>query len=248
MDNSFSVFIQVYNQKRAIFEVMKSFRTWYPDIPVSMVSDAGEDFSEIADAFGATYVHSDMRTVVGTPKRTGNMMTLDGVYEWFRRVYRHCLSVDTEWIIFLYGSTRTLREIRSFPETAVAGARMNPFSPSLDDYLKRNLGDRQYGYGTSGGGIVKRQAWIDTYEANIDLGKFVAYDPGVALYNDLAMGLWFYLNNYDYSIWDEVSEIFHESAPIIRDSAFDHGYKYWYDKEWEESLLDDWVRGRRRLV
>ena len=207
-----------------------------------MYCDAGEDFAEIAKAFNATYIFSEKRTVVGTPKRTGNIMTLDGIYEWFRRVYEHCLSVDEEWVIFLYGSTRTIRHIRSFPCTPVAGARMNPFSPKLDAYLRQNFGDRQYGYGTAGGGIVKRQAWIDVFESNTDLSRFIDYDPGVALYNDLAMGLWFYLNDYDYSIWEEVSEIFHESAPIIRDSAFDHGYKYWYDKEWDERLLDEWRR------
>lgn len=240
MAESFSVYMQVYNQKRATFEVLKSFRTWYPKVPISMFSDAGEDFSAMAEAFEARYVPSDIRMGTGTPKRSGNTTTLEGSYEYFRRVHQHCLSVDTEWIVFLLGSTRTIRHIRSFPHTAIAGARMNPFSPELTDYLKRNFGDKPYVYGTAGGGIVKRQAWIDAYEGDRDLSKYVTYDPNVAQYADMAQGLLMYINHFDYSVWDEVSEIFHESAPIVRDSAFDHGYKYWYDREWDDRLLDEW--------
>jgi len=241
MADSFSVYMQVYNQKRATFEVLKSFRTWYPQVPISMFSDNGEDFSAMADAFDATYVPSDIRMGTGTPKRTGNTTTLEGAYEYFRRVYQHCLSVDTDWVIFLLGSTRTVRHIRSFPSTAIAGARTNPFSPELTAHLKANFGDKPYVYGTAGGGIISRTAWIQAYEGNRDLSEYVTYDPNIARYSDMAQGVFMYINNFDYSVWDEVSEIFHESSPIIRDSAFDHGYKYWYDREWDDTLLDQWV-------
>ncbi len=238
MAETLSMYMQVYKQKRAVFESLKLFRTWYPDVPISIFSDNGDDFSEVAKAFDATYVPSDMRTVVGPELRTGNLMNLDGIYELFRRVYQHCVSVDTDWVVFISSGTRTLRRIRSFPTTAHVGARTNSFSPELTDHLVRKFGEKMYVYGTSGGGMVNRLAWIQAYENNRDLEEYVQYDPGVALYSDLAMNLMMFINDFEYSVWDEISEIHHMSAPIIRDSAFDHGYKYWYDREWDDRLLE----------
>ena len=79
---------------------------------------------------------------------------------------------------------------------------------------------------------------MEAYSRNRDLDRYIQYDNGVDLYNDLAFGLLFFINGFEYSVWDEVSEIFHETAPIVRDSAFDHGYKYWYNKPFDERLLD----------
>ena len=86
--------------------------------------------------------------------------------------------------------------------------------------------------------MFSRRAYMQAYETNRSLDEYVKYDQGVDRYSDLAFGLLFFINGFDYSVWDEVSEIFHESAPIIRDSAFDHGYKYWYDRDFDERLLD----------
>lgn len=230
--------MQVYRQKRANFEALKSFRTHYKNEPVTVLSDNGDDFSDISSVFKARYIHSPIRMHTGPELRTGNMTTLDGINIYFDRVYEHCMSVDSSWVVLLMSGTRTIRRIRSFPTTPIAGARTNPFSPGLTEQLVQQFGSKLYAYGCSGGGIFSRQAFIQAYEGRQRLAEYVKHDPGVALYPDLALGLLFFISGFEYSVWDEVSEIFHESAPVIRDSAFDHGYKYWYGKEFDSSLLD----------
>ena len=239
MSNSISVYMQVYRQKRAVFEALKSFRTHYTDEPITLISDNGDDFSDLAEKFGAKYIHSDVRTHAGPELRTSNPTTIEGNYLFLQRIYEHCLSIPTDWVVLLMSSTRTIRQIRSFPTTPIAGARTNPFSGELTEYLIRTFGDKLYAYGCSGGGIFSRRAFIDAYEGNRNLENYVEMEPGVARYHDLAFGLLFLINGFEYSVWDEVSEIFHEGAPIIRDSAFDHGYKYWYDKDFDPSLLQE---------
>lgn len=238
--DTISGWVQVYRHKRAVFEGLRSFRTHYKTEPITVVSDDGDDFTEICEAFNAKYVHEHVRTVVGPPEqRTLNRMTLDGIHIFFRRVYDHCVSTDTDWVVILGPDVRTIRRIREFPKTPIAGARRNPFSPELTDHLIRNFGYKDYVYGAAGGSIFSRRAFIEAYEGNRNIGDYVKYDDRVALYDDLALGLLFFINNFDYSVWDDVSEILHESYPVIRDSAFDHGYKYWYDKDFDESLLTE---------
>lgn len=240
MTDTFSAWVQVYKHKRAVFEALKSFRTHYKTVPITVVSDNGDDFTDMCAAFHAKYIHEPVRTVVGPEEsRSLNRMTLDGIYEVLRRIYEHCKSSEEDWVVFLGPDVRTIRPIREFPKTPIAGARRNPYSSELTEHLIRTFGYKDYVYGAAGGSIFNRQAYIAAYEGNRNLGDYIKFDERVGIFDDLAFGLLFFINGFDYSEWDDVSEILHEVAPVIRDSAFDHGYKYWYDKEFDEKLLDD---------
>lgn len=237
MSDSISAYMPVYRTPRAVFEALKSFRTFYQSEPITVLSDNGDDFTKICAAFDARYIHADKRLVIGPEDtRTSAQSTLEGIQEGLGRLYRHCVSTDTDWVIWLEADVRTLRRIRSFPSTDAAGCRMNPFSPELTDYLVQTFGDQPYGYGMAGGSIFRRQAFIDSYEST-NIGDYVQYDPRMAVYGDIAFTLLFLVNGYTYSEWEEISEILHPVAPIVRDSAFDHAYKYWYDKGFDEKLL-----------
>ena len=131
MGNSISAYVQVYKQQRAVFEALKSFRTHYRDEPVTVLSDDGDDFSRMSAAFDARYIHSGERVVTGPELRTTNLWPLEGTYAWFDRLYEHCVSFDTDWVLFLTSGTRTIRRVRSFPDAPIVGARSNPFSPAL---------------------------------------------------------------------------------------------------------------------
>lgn len=239
VSDSISVYMPVYRTPRAVFEALKSFRTFYKTAPITVLSDNGDDFTKICAAFNARYIHADRRVVIGPEDvRTSAQSNLEGIKEILARVYRHCVSTDTDWVIWLEADVRTIRQIRSFPSTDAAGCRMNPFSPELTDYLVRNFGDRPYGYGMAGGSIFRRSAFIDAYES-IEIGDFVKYDERVAVYFDIAFTLILLVSGYTYSQWEEISEIFHPISPIVRDAAFDHAYKYWYDKGFDEKLLNE---------
>lgn len=238
--NTISAYIQVYRHKRAVFEALKSFRIFYRTEPVTVVSDNGDDFTDVCEALDLHYVHSPIRSMVGPgEQRANNQSTLDGVYEIQKRIYEHCKLTDTDWVVILEADVRTIRRIRSFPHSAIGGARLNPYSQELTDHLIKRFGSNEnlFVYGAAGGGIFRRQAYIDAYETNHDYSQYLELDPRIPIYADIPLTLLFHMNGMNYSVWDEVSEILHENSPIVRDSAFDHGYKYWYDKEWDEMLL-----------
>ncbi len=222
--------MQVYGNKRAVFEALKSFRLYYPEEPVTVVSDDGEDFGDICKVMSANYIHSSVRTTQAT-------MTASGVREWLRRIYLHCRNTNSDWVVLFEEDVRVLRHIRTFPVTEAAGPRMNSYSPQLTQELEKKFGNKSYGYGLCGGAIWRRKAYIEAYEQNHNVEEYAKYDPRVTVWADIPLTLLFHINNFNYSIWEEVSEIHHSRSPVIRDSAFDHSYKYWCGKPFTKDLL-----------
>lgn len=233
MKNTISVHMQVYDNKRATLESLRSFRRVYRDSPITVVSDGGADFTSICDAVGARYLYSDITT-------TTQKMTLPGVYEYLRRIYEHCKSVDTEWVILFEDDVRVLRPIRYFPDGVCGGPRSLAYAPEVTKKMKEDFGPKRvYRYNMCGGSIFRREVFIDSYERNRDLEPYAKAHSQVSQWSDIALTLLFQINGYDYSVWYEVSELFHRWSPIVRDSAIDHAYKYWYDKPFREEMLDE---------
>lgn len=235
MHDSISVYMQVYNHKRATLEALRSFRTFYRTEPVTVLSDDGEDFASICEAAKARYIHAQTRTRQGPHHGAG--MGLDGVLEYLRRIYEHCISVDSDWVVLFDEDVRTLRRIRAFPGTDAAGPRMNPYSPALTQRLIAEFGHRQYGYGICGGAIWRRMSFIKAYESNRSIAQYVRYDDRLDQWSDIPLTLLFHINSLTFSVWNEVSELTHPHSPIVRDSAFDHAYKRWYGEPFDGSML-----------
>ncbi len=219
-----SVYMQVYDKPRATFEALKLFRHFYKDQEITVVSDGGRDFSDICRSVGARYRHSDVTT-------TTQKMNMSGVYEYLSRIHDHCINSSSHWVVLFEDDVRTMRPIRFFPSSECAGPRLNPYSTDLNSALESRFGPKAYGYGMCGASIFERLAFISAFRNVGSLESYVALDSRVSQWSDVALTLMFHVSGFDYSVWSEISELRHPTSPIIRDSAFDHAYKYWYDKD-----------------
>lgn len=226
--------MQCFSNKRAVFECLKSFRLYNPTSDITLLSDGGEDFNKIATKYNANYKYSNKNIL---PK--GKMIGIEGVKEYLYRIYEHCIFVNSEWVLILEEDVTTLRNIKFFPKTECAGPRMNAYSSNLTNFLIKKYGDKEYGYGMCGGSIFLRKSFIEAFKQISVLETCVEYDDRISGWSDIPLTLLFHLSGFDYSIWDEVSEKTHIGCPIIKDSAFDHAYKYWYDKEYNDNYLKD---------
>ena len=56
----FGVFYQVYKNHKAVRFVLENFRKQFPDNPVVLISDGGDDFTSMADA--VSYTHLTLTT------------------------------------------------------------------------------------------------------------------------------------------------------------------------------------------
>lgn len=230
-----SAYMQCFSNKAAVYQTLRSFRTYYPSERITLVSDAGEDFTRFAAHFNLHYhwsgQHCDPRGQLGET----------GAREYLRRIYDHCVRADSDFVVLLEEDVTTCRKVRQFPTTACAGPRRNAFSDQLNRYLQDLNGTSlDYGYGMCGGSVFDRRTFIDSYEKrNLDLALLSTLDTAVIHYSDLPLTLIFLVNGHAYSIWPEVSERYHpmEELRIHRDAAFDHNDKRWYGQEFDESLV-----------
>jgi len=230
-----SAYIQCYSNKRAVFECIKSFRNFYPTNFITLVSDNGDDFTSISNYFNLNYIYSDKNIL---PK--GRMCGLECVYEYFKRIYNHCISTESEWVVLLEEDVNTLRKIKHFPSTDAGGARIINYNQPLTDFLNLKFKNGPYGYGMCGGSIFKRKSYINAYELNKNLEYYLTLDNRLDSWSDIPLTLLFHINGYSYSVWDEISELHHicPELRIIKDSAFDHAYKFWYGKDFNDNLME----------
>ena len=234
MDDSISAFFQCFGNKRAVFECLGSFRRFYPLETVSLVSDAGEDFSDVAGFFkNVNFRRSDVNSMPN-----GRLAGLGGLAEYLSRIYAHCLSVDSRWVVLLEEDVATLRRVRSFPAFCAAGPRLNPYSDALTAFLVDRFGPQRFGYGMCGGSIFSRDAFVAAYRARPDFDFLASLDDRVAGWGDIPLTLLFQVCGFGYGVWGEVSERTHPGSPIVRDSAFDHAFKFWYGVPWDDSLIE----------
>ena len=52
----FGVFYQVYNNERAVRFVLDNFRNHFPNNPVVLISDGGDNFSNVADEYNCKFL------------------------------------------------------------------------------------------------------------------------------------------------------------------------------------------------
>jgi hypothetical protein len=229
-----SAYIQCYSNKRALYETLLSFRNVYPNEPITLVSDCGDDFSKFAEHFDLYYYHSEKK---GDPGNLGK----DGALEYLKRIYEHCLRVTSDYVVILEEDVITHRRIKRFPLTDCGGPRFLSYPDPLNRYLQEiNKTTHHYGYGVCGGSIFDRQVYIKCHEKqNLDLDFLESLDERIVKAGDRVLTVNFLINGYSYGVWDEVSETNHrlEQWRIFRDSAFDHANKKWYGVEFDEALL-----------
>lgn len=239
-----SAYIQCHSNQRALYEALKSFRNFYPTEDITLVSDAGDDFTKFAEHFNLRYYRSDQKAV---PFALGE----DGAREYLRRVYDHCRAVSSDYVLILEADVTTLRRIRCFPATDCAGPRLNPLTEPMNRYL-RELNDtaEDFCYVMCGGSIFDRRVYMGCYEKqDPDLDLWKSLDERTVVYCDVVHTIVFLANGYSSGVWEEVSETKHrhKGMRIVRDAAFDHADKTWYGVEFDESVFDrepDWSARR----
>jgi hypothetical protein len=241
-----SAYIQCDSNQRALYEALKSFRTFYPSEDITLVSDAGDDFTRFAEHFDLHYYRSEKKAV---PFELGD----DGAREYLWRVYEHCRRISSDYVLVLEADVTTRRRIRRFPTTDCAGPRPLPLTGPMNRYLQQvNDTTDDYFYVMCGGSIFDRRVYMDCYEKeNLDLDVLKALDDRIVTYCDVLHTVVFLINGYSSGEWEEVSETKHrhKSFRIFRDAAFDHADKTWYGVEFDDSVFDqkpDWSARRDR--
>jgi SAM-dependent methyltransferase len=226
-----------YNNKRATYEALRSFREHYPHqsaTPIHLCGDAGDDFGDLAEHFDCLHSHYTCRSGNG---RTTEFDTKAQAMMWFTRLYNTCVSFDgVDWIVILEDDVLTRGKIRFMPQGPMAGPCTMPFSEAAQMVLKfRHPGLPIYGYSGCGGTIIHRETYRKCYENFYDISTMALLDSRLGRHSDAMLTFLFLWNGFANVPWLDHSEL---SRGVGRpDAAFDHQFKKYYAWPWDPNLL-----------
>lgn len=230
MKNTIGVHYQCWKNKKAVENVLNSFRTHYPIAPIRMISDAGDDFTDLAEKYNCIFDYENENiypraVLVGHPNWKKG--THDhGARVWLRRLYDTCKKLDTDWIIFMEDDLITIDTIKEFPSTTAAGKDCSNYSTELIYFVMENEISIKdfcwFGYGLCGGGILNRQFMVDAYEKyidKIDFNLLAKLDNRILGWPDILINVFISITGGTYM-----------SGWTPHTSAFQHGDKSLYEE------------------
>lgn len=154
-----AAYLQLYKNDGKGDLILSFFRKIYPDAYVYVVSDNGDDFTEICKKHGCIYEHSLYNTGV---KNHG--FTKQDALIWLKRFYNCCLNSRSDYVLYLEDDVLIRKHIDI--DAVIAGVMVGNYIPaSAVDYLenKFNIKFAHRQYGACGGTIYKTQIFLDNY-------------------------------------------------------------------------------------
>ena len=226
MENKFAVHYQTWKNERATEFVIQKFREFFPTAKMRVVSDNGSDYSHFVEKYGIDFTFSNVNVFPG-----GRFDSIEGCYEWLKRVNDTCLKYNEEWIVIFEDDVLTQNNNITFPTEDSGGMICWPWQNDLTQLLKkRNNKNQLFGNGMSGGSIFKREAFIDSYSKidEFDLNYIGRLDNKVIGYSDTLIACFLQYFGYSYQIWEGTDDMTYPGRKVSDTACFIHGYKELY--------------------
>jgi len=217
---NFSVYYQVYKNKNKTDYVLSKFREHHPTEFIYLISDGGDDFSDLAKKYNCHYVHDELN--IGYYDHTHPLVlehrknNLSGghPYGWtknesdqyLKRFYNCCTMSNSEYIFLLEDDVivNSQIEINKISSDVTFSNINNKFSKEIKNYLcNNNINFNIFGWGMCGGNFIKRIKYLEGF--NTTWSKIYSiYDT-------------FYKTECQHVGWQDVlfSLLLSESNPIV---------------------------------
>lgn len=223
-NSNIGAYYQLYKRRLSAYTAVEQFRHYYPDSPIYICSDGGDDFKSLADKFNCSYNHFSFNC--GSWR---NRHAHTNQYKWLMRLYDAATSTlkDVEWIVLLEEDVETLNSILYMPKFNLSGPRNGPeWNSSLRGLFESKHGDLdKYNdlgkkYTGCGGSIINRKVFVECFEKTSynDIRACASLDSRILLAEDATITALFHLNGYDTGGWDD----------FIGSSEHDYARKHLY--------------------
>ena len=236
------VVYQTFNQTRAVFEALRSFRRHFPAVPIRVLSDNGVDVAAIAKHFGADYIHCENDTLDHVPPYAFRSPQ-HAVQQLHRGADAAKACPDCEWMLILEDDVLTRGPIKHPPPAPISGPCTCEFSPALQQYILQKHPHLSwvFGYSGCGGTILHIPSFLDAVDKpDAELLSIIAegnaLDDRVARFGDALLTYMFLAAGYSNGPpWLDQSET--SQGRGRPDAAFDHQWKVFYGRPWDDRLL-----------
>ena len=228
VDNTFSVHFQVWKNDEATEFAIKNFRKYFPNENIRLVSDNGNEYFDFVKKYNVDFEFFNKNIFPN-----GRFNSIDGCYEWLKRVNDTCHAYDSKWIMLFEDDVFTKNANISFPEEDSAGLICWPWNYGLHNLLvSKNFTNKNVGYGMCGGSVFKRQSFIDAYAKinEFELEKLSLLDSRIVLASDCLINCFLQYFGFTYTLWDKLEDMTYPDWKESNSACFIHGYKNLYNK------------------
>ena len=160
--NKLSAYYACYKNRKATEFVLSNFRKFFPDIIVCLISDGGDDFSDIAKKYNTIYYYMNNIFQSGPI----NLYSSKRMIEWWNRQKIVCDISKSDYTIILEDDVYTTSyfEIKEdFCLKGVSKHLTNLFTKEMSkDIINYGKINNDY-YGMCGGSIYNSQIFKDIY-------------------------------------------------------------------------------------
>ena len=154
-------YIQIYKNNGYPEFSLGSFRKYYPESPLYIVSDNGYNFSELANTLKAKYEHSNINVGV---RDSGYIK--EEMLEWLNRLKRCCEYCQSEYIIYLEDDILIRSKIIINNNHMISGYQGNLIPKIILDYFSKEFSSINISssrYGACGGTIYNRKMFLNNF-------------------------------------------------------------------------------------
>jgi hypothetical protein len=226
MENKFAVHYQTWKNEKATEFTIQKFREFFPNNKMRVVSDNGLDYSHFVEKYNIDFTFSDINVFPG-----GRFKTIDGCYEWLKRVNDTCLKYETDWIVIFEDDVLTKNSNIEFPNEDSGGLIAWPWKAEMIDLLKsKNTKNTLWGYGMCGGSIFRRESFLEAYSKinEFNLEELSTYDNRIVGWGDTLINCFIQYFGYSYQLWDGMDDMTYPGRIVSKKACFVHGYKELY--------------------
>lgn len=155
---SFSVYHQCFNNKRATEFAISEFRRYNPDILYYLISDGGEDFSEIAEKYNCHFVIAPEN--IGT-----NYLEKNQAKIYLNRLRDAFIFSGTDYLLTMEDDVlcRSVIQIENDFNIAMSYVPGNKLRPHIFEKCvkKYNITPNVDWYGATGGSILNKNIFLE---------------------------------------------------------------------------------------
>jgi hypothetical protein len=227
---NFGVHHQAYKNFNAVEKVLSDFRKFHPEEPYILWSDAGSDYSELAEKYKVKYFYSDLN--VGLKK-----YSKDQAYIFFDRIRKSFEIINKKYAVWmeddvLIRGTISIDESVDFSGLPFTG---NYFWGTSFEYLtkKYSIMPNVKWFGSAGGSVLNKDVFVDNF--NI-IEKFIDEDYEYIRDNiwteighaDIMITIAHFLCNKKYSVNLQLTDANKNPGWKTSDHVLVHSFKDFY--------------------
>jgi hypothetical protein len=232
---------QCYKNPYATYKCLESFKQFYPNSTIILMSDNGYNYTKMAKHFNCIYIHYDNN--LETINRSKDN---DNVYEWGHKMierFKNALQFCKEdYVMWLEDDVKVNGHIQSVMKYDLNG--YCPHKIPLDSYLKLRQDfsldglflnqDKEYRWSGHGGSIFNRKNMLNYFENTYIIDKLLKnWYKYMYFANEIVQDLLFsmiiHLNNGTIGSYIEHND----SYGIIQ-----HLYKEYYNKDLPNNIIE----------